>query len=311
MADLQGKTVAILGYGNQGRAQALNLRDSGVNVVIGARPGRGATQAETDGFTPIPFSDAVMISQVVCFLLPDQVISEVFKSLQPALKGKHVGFSHGFAYVFGDVPKDPEIGYFLAGPKGAGALLRQEYLAGPGLPGVFAVESKLAETREIALAYCKAVGIANRCLIETSFREETECDLFGEQVVLCGGIPRMMEMAFDTLVANGHSPEMAFFECCYEARLILELWMKNGPGGLSKRISPTAFYGGLERAKDILPEESSKKEFQKIFDSIRSGAFAKELMKEASDGFPVSKAEQSRLSQTLLEETYQKLKDKI
>ncbi len=310
---IRAKKIAVLGYGNQGRAHALNLMDSGVSVVVGARPGPSAEKAQADGCKVVSFTDAVKSSDIVMFLLPDQVIPQVYKELQPLLTAqpKWIGFAHGFAVVFGLIEKTAGCSYFLVGPKGAGALLRENFLKGGGLPGVFAVEpGAVPGTDALAMSYAKAMGCASSVLLKTTFREETECDLFGEQAVLCGGFMETMEAAFETLVEAGHTPEMAFFETCFEARMILELWMKYGPVGMAGRISPTAFYGGISRAPRIVPD-STKKEMRKIFSEIREGQFCKEWMEEVRQGMPKLAAEKSRLKESLLQKTWEKLSPKI
>lgn len=306
---LQNKKIGILGYGNQGRAHALNLRDSGIEVIVGSRSGKGFEQALTDGFSPVELEQAAKDSQVLVFLLPDQIIPEVYGKLAYLFKNgeREVGFSHGYAYQFGAIERYPKTGYFLVGPKGAGAILRANFVSGEGLPGVFAVESPKKETRAVCLSYAKAIGLAKTTLLETSFKEETECDLFGEQAVLCGGIMELMEAAFETLVKNGNSPEMAFFECCYEARMILELWMKFGPEELSRRISPTAFFGGLTRGRRIIDSEA-KKRMEVIFEEIRNGQFQKEWREEVEKGYPHLESRRRILKDSALEKTYQSLK---
>lgn len=310
---IRTRKVGILGYGNQGHAHALNLRDSGVPVVVGAREGQGRERARADGFVPVSLAEAAHEADVVMFLLPDQVIPALYGELLEVLKrgGKRIGFSHGFALTFGRMEILKQCEYFLVSPKGAGAVLRKAFSDGKGLPGVYALgPNATEETRQICLSYAKAVGLAYSCLIETTVREETVTDLFGEQVVLCGGIPRLMEMAFDTLVEKGMSRQMAFFECCYEARLILELWMRFGPHGMTQKISPTAFFGGLTRGQRIVPEET-RREMGKIFDEISSGEFAREWMQEVQAGTPRLKEESARLSQLGVEEIYEGLASKI
>jgi len=301
--DLKKLSFGILGYGNQGRAHALNLRDSGMTVWVGARPGRGALQAEKDGFTPLSFSEVAKKCEVLVFLLPDLVSPEVYKELTPLLKDgtKYIGFAHGFAYTYKLIERFESCSYFLVGPKGAGAILRDNFTKGGGLPAVYAYTH---QAKELALGYAKAIGCASSYLLETTFEEETYCDLFGEQTVLCGGIMQLMESAFDTLVKNGMKPEMAFFECCYEARMITELWMKFGPKGFSENISPTAFFGGLTRGRSLINEESKAK-MQTMFDEIKTGKFADEFKREYSAGSPSLIAEKTRLKNSLVEKTYQ------
>lgn len=308
---LKEQRVAILGYGNQGRAHALNLRDSGIQVVVGAEKGRNSfAKALEDGFEPVPFELACQTASIVMFLLPDTVIPRIYQSLIEFLPGKTIGFAHGFALHFGFVQKLPECGYFLVGPKGAGAILRARYEAGSGLPGVYATEGKDSDRLSaMAMAYASGIGCDRIYLKHTTFQEETECDLFGEQVVLCGGLMELMEQAFEVLAENGHDPEMAFFECCYEAKLILELWLAHGPVGMSQSISPTAFYGGATRGKRVLGR-NSKKRFKEIFREIRSGQFAEEWMAEAKNNSPTLKKVRKSLQGSVLEATYQVLKER-
>lgn len=308
---LKDKKIAILGYGNQGRAQALNLRDSRFSVLIGSREGKGFDQALQDGFKPLTLRQAAEESDILMFLLPDLVIPSVYSDLSDLFsQGQRVvGFSHGYAFQFGGIERFSKTSYFLVGPKGAGAVLRKFYQEGKTLPGVLAyVSPDPTATRELAGAYAKAIGISEKCLVETTFQEETECDLFGEQAVLCGGILELMEAAFEVLIEKGHSPQMAFLECCYEAKLILDLWMSEGPSQLSQKISPTAFYGGWTRGKRLINEET-KNQLRVIFDEIRGGQFSKEWEGEASQGYPQLKARLRQQTGSLLEKTYFELKN--
>jgi len=309
--DLKNKKIAILGYGNQGRAQALNLRDSGFSVLIGSREGKSFDQALQDGFKPLNLRQASEASDILIFLLSDLVISSVYVELADLFSQgqRAVGFSHGYAFQFGGIERFCKTSYFLVGPKGAGAVLRKFYQEGKKLPGVLAcVSPDPTSTRELAKAYAKAIGISEKCLVETTFQEETECDLFGEQAVLCGGILELMESAFEILVEKGHSPQMAFLECCYEAQLILDLWMSEGPSNLSQKISPTAFYGGWTRGKRLINHEV-RSQMRALFDEIRGGAFSKEWEREASQGYPQLKARLHQQKGSLLEKTYFELKN--
>lgn len=310
--DLTQKPIAILGYGNQGRAHALNLRDSGCQVRVGARPGVGFELARKDGFEPMPFETACEQSQILMFLLPDLVIPSVYQQLIPFFNGgqREVGFCHGYAYHFGKIEKFSKTGYFLAGPKGAGVLLRDTFERGKTLPGVLAIDSPRKETREIAVAYARAVGLAYETLVETTFAEETECDLFGEQVVLCGGLLELMETAFEVLVESGQTPEMAFLECCYEAKLILDLWLHEGPANLYRKISPTAFYGGMTRGRRLV-DASSREKMRQALQEIKKGQFSAEWEQEALAGFPQLRARQKSAQESLLEKTYQALKHRL
>lgn len=308
LAPLQALTVAVLGYGNQGRAQALNLRDSGVRVLVGGRPGKSLDLAKAEGFTILGNAEAARLADIIMLLLPDQTIGQIYGEIRGELTTKKaVGFAHGFAYHFRQLGSLAPCAHFLVGPKGAGAILRKKFEQGGGLPGVFALgENATDQTRQWALAYAKAIGVATSVLIETTFQQETESDLFGEQSVLCGGIQQLMETAFETLVEQGIAPEMAFFESCYEAKLILDLWVAHGPSGMAAKISPTAFYGGTTRGKRLVGE-ATKREMTRIFQEIRSGEFAREWLDEVRNGTPRLAAERARLNDSLLEKTYRQL----
>lgn len=312
MKALKSSKVTILGYGNQGRAQALNLKDSGIEVRVGARRGAGWEAAVTDRLEVMDIPQAIAWAEVVVWLIADHAIPAVYREVAPKLKGRTIGFSHGFALQFGKIPLDPEAAYFLVSPKGAGVWLRKNYQDKTYLPGVYAVGPTAASelARPLVLEYAAAIGVSQKYLLETTFQEEVECDLFGEQVVLCGGIPQLIERAFETLVSHGHSPEMAFFECCYEAKLILDLLMEYGPQGMADRISPTAFYGGRATGRRII-DETKVQELQRIFGEIRSGEFAKRWLEEANQGMPHVKQWREYIAQSGLQRAYEKLKDAI
>ncbi len=296
---VKSKKVGIVGYGNQGRAHALNLRDSGIEVHVATR---STEKASADGFQVESYEAVAQTCDILMFLLPDSVIPQVYQQLSPILNSRKttIGFAHGFTYHFKWIEKLPNCQYFLVAPKGAGAVLRDRYTQGTGLPGVYAVDPMRGDetTRQLAKEYAAAIK-ANIPLVETTFQEEVECDLFGEQVVLCGGLPALMEQAFEVAVEKGLSPEMAFFECCYEAKLILDLWLKFGPKEWRKHISPTANYGGLTRGERLVTPET-KEEMRKIFDEIRSGKFAAEMKRSE-----LPKNESITLDQ--LQTSYQKL----
>jgi ketol-acid reductoisomerase len=309
---IQSKKVAILGYGNQGRAHALNLRDRGVPVVVGARASGSAWgRATQDGFNPVDVPTAIRQSDVVMFLLPDTEIAPVFHGAAAAFENqrKWVGFAHGFAYVFGGIPRLPECEYFLAAPKGAGSVLRERFLSGKGLATAFAVApGSSPETRALAESYARVIAGNPAFLRETTFQWETEGDLFAEQTVLVGGVWELMRNAFETLVENGHPPELAFFDVCQELSATLDLFLKNGPQGMSEKISPTALYGAVTRGPRVLPP-STRSTMQKIFEEVRSGAFASELQKEVSSGSPILQQARKGFEKTLWQKTFESLKD--
>lgn len=307
---IRARKVAILGYGNQGRNHALNLRDSKVTVHVGSRAGKGATNAKEDGFEPLPFLEAIQRSDIIMFLLPDHTAPLVYQEVGELLrKGKKwVGFAHGFSYHYQTIERFSECRYFLAAPKGAGALLRSRFVEGGGLPGVYSVENcpDDPEFKQLVLSYCKATGIGAEYLRESTFQEETEGDLFGEQAVLCGGLMRLMEESFNILVANGHSKETAFLDTCYEARMILELWMKFGPLGLFQRVSPTAFFGGLSRGKRLI-DSKVLAELNTIFDEVRNGQFKKEMEAEVKLGMPNLQSERERIQASSIQKAFEAL----
>lgn len=303
------KTVAILGYGNQGRAHALNLRDSGVAVNVGARPGKGWDLAVLDGFKPLDFYIAVKSSDIVVFLLPDHVIPKIYNEVKESLQARVIGFAHGFCYHYHWIEPVPSCSYFLVSPKGPGTVLRDEYLVHRGLPGAWAVGvGATSETKAIALAYAKAIGVANIELIETTFQEETECDLFGEQAVLCGGLLELLNRSFEVLIQNGQSPRMAFYDICYETKLILDLLLRVGPSELYRRISPTAFYGGWRSGKRVIPIDTQK-ELESIFLEIRSGKFAEEWRGEIQKGLPTLEEAFKKTLSSPLEQAFREWKE--
>jgi len=303
---LRGKTVTILGYGNQGRAQALNLRDNGATVLVGARPGAGADAAKADGLDVRSIEAAVRAADVAMLLFPDHVIPGLFAELRPHFAGgqKVFGFAHAYALKYRLIEPPAGARYFLVGPKGAGRILRENFVAGHGLPAVYALsDTKDAPLRQLAMDYAKAVGCDSSWLLETTFDLETEGDLFGEQAVLCGGLMALLEASFEVLVKNGHDPKTAFFDCCYEAVLILRLWLDVGPKGMSEKISPTAFYGGLTRGARVV-SPAVRAEIAKIFAEVRDGRFDEEWRKEVAAGAPTLVAERHRIADSLLQKTY-------
>jgi ketol-acid reductoisomerase len=273
LANLEGKTIAIIGYGNQGRAHALNLRDSGVDVVVGTR---NETKAIADGFMPVTTAEAVAEADVVMILLPDEVQGKIWKEqIEPSLKQDAIiGFAHGFAIAFNEIDTGNRETILVA-PKGQGDMLRQAYKSGGGLPGLLAANSDVG--LELAASYAKAVGCLHGGGFVTTFRDECIADQFGEQVVLCGGLVELIKASFETLVERGYDEKNAYFECVHEVKLIADLLHKEGVDGMRKKISPTAAYGGLTRGVRIITDDT-KNEMHKILDEIESGQFAKEFL---------------------------------
>jgi ketol-acid reductoisomerase len=287
LSHLADKTVAIIGYGSQGHAHAQNLRESGVNVVVGQRPG-GANydKAVADGFTPVSAADAAAQADVVNILLPDEVQGDVYAkeikdNLQP---GNVLMCSHGFNVHFGFVKPPESVDLLLVAPKGPGHLVRSEFVAGGGVPCLIATSDGASdETFQIGLAYAKGIGGGRAGVIHTTFQEETETDLFGEQVVLCGGLSELIKAGFETLVEAGYQPEMAYFECMHEVKLIVDLFYQGGLSYMRYSVSNTAEYGDYSRGPRIVTDET-KAEMKKILEEIKSGQFAKEWIEEYRSG---------------------------
>ena len=280
---LKGKTIAILGYGSQGHAQAQNLRDSGCNVIIGQRPGsKNYDLAVSHGFKPLSVVDAVKQADLVNILLPDEVQGDIYRTeIKPNLKpGALLMCSHGFNIHFNQVVPPEGHDAALVAPKGPGHLVRSEYEKGGGVPCLIALTPGSSETsRKLALAYAKGVGGTRGGVIETTFAEETETDLFGEQVVLCGGVSALIKAGFETLVEAGYQPEMAYFECMHELKLIVDLFYQGGLNYMRYSVSNTAEYGDYTRGPRIVTEET-KKEMKRILTEIQTGKFALEWLLE-------------------------------
>lgn len=279
---LRGKTVAVIGYGSQGHAQAQNLRDSGVKVIIGLRAGKSFEQAKNDGFEVHSVSEAAGLADVVQILMPDETQAKVYKEeIEPNLKkGAALLFSHGFNIHFGQIVPSPDIDVLMVAPKSPGHLVRRTYVEGFGVPGLIAVEQDATgNAKEIGLAYAKGIGCTRAGVIETSFREETETDLFGEQAVLCGGVSALVKAGFETLTEAGYAPEMAYFECLHELKLIVDLMYEGGLSAMRHSISNTAEYGDYVTGPRIVTEET-KKEMKKVLEDIQLGKFARDFILE-------------------------------
>ena len=308
---LAGKTIAIIGYGSQGHAQAQNLRDSGLKVVVAQRPG-GANHAlaVSHGFQPLSVEEAVKQADVVNILLPDELQADVYRtSIRPHLKpGAVLMASHGFNFHFGQVEPPPGHDILLVAPKGPGHLVRSEYVKGGGVPCLIALGPGASpETKKIGLAYAKGIGGTRGGGIETTIAEETETDLFGEQVVLCGGVSELIKAGFDTLVEAGYQPEMAYFECLHEMKLIVDLFYQGGLEYMRYSVSNTAEYGDYTRGKRIITEET-RKEMRKILEEIRSGQFARDWILENRGGAAMFKSTRRRERQHPIAETGRRLR---
>jgi ketol-acid reductoisomerase len=286
---LSNKTVAIIGYGSQGHAHALNLRDSGVKVVVGLYPGsKSAQAAQAEGLTVHSVADAAKVADVIMILLPDEVQKTVYQhEIQPYLNaGKVLAFAHGFNIHFAQVVPPPEVDVVMVAPKGPGHLVRRTYTQGEGVPCLFAIyQDASGQARDRAMAYAKGIGGTRAGILETSFREETETDLFGEQVVLCGGLTALIKAGFETLVNAGYQPELAYFECMHEVKLIVDLIVEGGLSKMRDSISNTAEYGDLTRGPRIVTD-ATRAEMKKILQEIQSGQFAREFVLENMAGRP-------------------------
>ncbi|AFW93833.1 ketol-acid reductoisomerase [Dolichospermum sp. UHCC 0684] len=286
---LKGKTVAIIGYGSQGHAHALNLKDSGVNVIVGLYPGSKSTaKAEAAGLTVKNVADAAKAADFIMILLPDEVQKTIYKNeIEPNLEaGNVLAFAHGFNIHFAQVVPPADVDVVMVAPKGPGHLVRRTYEQGQGVPALFAVyQDATGHARDRAMAYAKGVGGTRAGILETTFREETETDLFGEQAVLCGGLSALIKAGFETLVEAGYQPELAYFECLHEVKLIVDLVVEGGLATMRDSISNTAEYGDYTRGPRVVTAQT-KAEMKKILSEIQSGQFAREFVLENQAGKP-------------------------
>jgi ketol-acid reductoisomerase len=286
---LRRTTVAVIGYGSQGRAHALNLKESGVHVVVGLRENSpSADMAMRDGLAVLSVEDAVVRASIVMVLVPDEEQTALYlRSIVDFLRpGSYLGFAHGFAIHFGAIVPPKDVNVFMVAPKAPGPLVREEYRAGRGVPCLVSVhQDPKGDTLDVALAYACAIGCGRAGILETSFREETETDLFGEQAVLCGGLSALVRAGFDTLVEAGYAPEMAYFECLHEVKLIVDLMYARGIEGMRDGISNTARFGDYTRGSRIINEQT-REAMRSVLAEIRSGDFAREWIKEHASGKP-------------------------
>ncbi len=292
LSTLKGKKIVVMGYGSQGHAHANNLRDSGMDVTIGLRKGGSWDKAAAAGFKVMSPAEASRKADVIMMLLPDEFQADVYKAeIAPNIKkGAFLAFAHGFNIHFGQIIPSADTNVFMAAPKGPGHLVRSEYTKGSGVPCLIAIhQDPSKKTKNIALAYASAIGGGRAGIIETTFREETETDLFGEQVVLCGGLTSLIQAGYETLVEAGYAPEMAYFECLHEVKLIVDLIYEGGISNMRYSISNTAQYGDLTRGPRVITE-GTKKEMRNILQEIQDGVFAREWMLECRANKPVFNA---------------------
>ncbi len=312
LSPIEDMTVAIIGYGSQGHAHAQNLRDSGINVIVGQRPGSANYDlAVKHGFEPVSAAEAAEKADIIMMLVPDHVQGDIYRdSIAPGLKaGNMLMFSHGFNIHFGQIVPPADVDVTMVAPKGPGHLVRREYEIGAGVPCLVAVHQDASgKAMEKALGYANGIGGARGGVIETTFREETETDLFGEQCVLCGGAAELIKAGFETLVEAGYQPEIAYFECCHELKLIVDLIYEGGLANMRYSISDTAEYGDLTRGKRIITDET-RKEMRKILDEIQSGEFAKEWLLENKVNRPAFNAMRRQQAEHPIEEVGARLRD--
>lgn len=284
---LDGKTVAIMGFGSQGHAHAMNLKDSGVNVIVGLRPGsRHEKKAKDYGLTVMPVKEAAQKADIVMMLVPDEICADIYDAeVAPYMTaGKVLMFAHGLNIHFKLIKPSKDIDVIMVAPKGPGHTVRSQYLEGRGVPSLIAVaQDASGRAKDYALAYASGIGAGRAGILETTFREETETDLFGEQAVLCGGVTELMKAGFDTLVAAGYAPEMAYFECIHEMKLIVDLINEGGFAKMRYSISNTAEYGDYRTGKRLITEET-RKEMKKVLREIQDGTFVSEWMTENKSG---------------------------
>jgi len=311
LGHLQGKKIAIIGYGSQGHAQAQNLRDSGLEVIVAEVEGTDNYRlAQEHGFSPRRASEAAAEADFIQMLVPDTLQPQVYREeILPHLReGKVLGFSHGFNIHYGQIVPPPYVDVVMVAPKGPGHLLRRQFEEGKGVPALVAVEQDASgKALEVALAYAKGIGATRAGVIETTFKEETETDLFGEQVVLCGGVSELIRAAFDTLVEAGYQPEIAYFECLHELKLIVDLIYEGGITFMRYSVSDTAEYGDLTRGRRVINQET-RRIMREILSEIQDGSFAREWILENQAGRPVYNALKKRDAQHPIEQVGRELR---
>ena len=311
LSKLDGKTVAILGYGSQGHAHALNLKDSGVDVVVGLRESSSSVdKAKGDGVRVESIADAASEGDLVMVLLPDEKQADVFEGeiRDGIAPGNLLMFAHGFSIHFGQIDPGPEVGVGMVAPKGPGHLVRRQYVEGNGVPGLIAVHSDpRGDARDLVLAYAKGIGCTRAGVIETTFKDETETDLFGEQAVLCGGTTRLVQLGFETLVEAGYQPEIAYFECLHELKLIVDLMWEGGMAGMRHSISDTAEYGDLTRGPQVV-DEHVRENMRRLLGDVQEGRFARDMIGEEAAGRPQFSALRRRGAEHQIEQVGERLR---
>ena len=308
---LEGKTIAVIGYGSQGRGQSLNMKDSGLNVVMGLREGgKSWKQAEADGFTVKTIEEAAKEADIIHILIPDELQKDVYEKQikQNIESGNTISFSHGYNIHFQRIRVPEDVNVTMIAPKGPGSKVRQTYQEGFGIPGLIAVEQDATgEAFDIAIEMAKATGLTRAGVIETTYREETETDLFGEQVVLCGGLTALIKAGFETLVEAGYQPEMAYFETCHEMKLIIDLIYEKGFKNMWQDVSNTAEFGGLTRRDRIITDEA-KQNMKDILKEIQDGSFATEFAVEGASLYPKLYAQRRLEGELQIEEVGKRLR---
>ena len=308
---LKGHTLAVIGYGIQGRGQALNLRDSGVQVLVAQRPGGpNYALAKQDGFTPLSAADATKRADVIILLAQDTLQKQIYaEAIAPHLrKGKALGFSHGFAILYGLITPPKGVDVIMVAPKGPGSLLRSQFLEGKGVPALLAVQQDATgRAKQTALAWAKGIGATRAGVLETTFKEETETDNFGEQAVLCGGVSALIKAGFETLVEAGYQPELAYFECLHELKLITDMIWAGGISGMRKRVSDTAKWGDVSCGPRVI-DARVKQAMRQLLKEIQSGEFARKWIAEHEAGRPTFTRLMQQDEQHLVEQTGAKLR---
>ncbi|MDY7107891.1 MAG: ketol-acid reductoisomerase [Planctomycetota bacterium] len=299
LGPLRGRTVAVLGFGNQGAAHALNLCDAGLEVIVAnRRDSANARRAKTCGFDPLPIEDAVARADLVIIALPDEVHAEVWRErIAPHLRvGTTIGFLHGFTIRYNLIAPPEQVGVIMVAPKGPGATLRRRYEQGLGIPCLFALhrDSPAGDAEAIGLAWAAGIGCARAAIVHTTFADEAETDLFGEQTVLCGGMTELILAAFETLVEAGYPPELAYMECCQEVKQVADLVYERGPAGMMEAISNTAEFGA-HRAGPVLVDELARRRMKAILAAVRDGSFAHALREDHAQGNPWLNEQRSRI----------------